>query len=191
MDREKLTRLLRLGPVRAGGIQPHVPAVDRDRFEPQFPSPVVGVGDVLGSGVAQGRLGDQGGDGVEVHLADGTRFDVPAAVSLDQIIDRFRRNPGDKVHIIGHSWGAQYATMYVDDDPEVSDAEYDRLERELIESEKALSQIIEGSTIPTFVINQNQILKYKHALSRLVSKIRMLLIHLIQNQIRGICVYLI
>ena len=34
-------------------------------------------------------------------------------------------------------------------------ARYVEIERELIESEKALSQIIEGSTIPTFVLNKD------------------------------------
>jgi hypothetical protein len=36
-------------------------------------------------------------------------------------------------------------------------ARYVEIERELIESEKALSQIIEGSTIPTFVLNKDHV----------------------------------
>jgi PAS domain S-box-containing protein len=37
---------------------------------------------------------------------------------------------------------------------------YVEIERELIESERALSQIIEGSTIPTFVLNKDHIVTY-------------------------------
>jgi PAS domain-containing protein len=37
---------------------------------------------------------------------------------------------------------------------------YVEIERELIESEEALSQIIEGSTIPTFVINKNHVVTH-------------------------------
>jgi len=37
---------------------------------------------------------------------------------------------------------------------------YVEIERELIESERALSQIIEGSTIPTFVLNKEHIVTY-------------------------------
>lgn len=36
---------------------------------------------------------------------------------LDQIIEKYKRSPTDKVNLICHSWGAQYATMYIDDDP--------------------------------------------------------------------------
>ncbi|MEJ2101938.1 MAG: PAS domain-containing protein [Desulfobacterales bacterium] len=39
-------------------------------------------------------------------------------------------------------------------------ARYVEIERELIESEKALSQIIEGSTIPTFVLNKDHVVTY-------------------------------
>ena len=37
---------------------------------------------------------------------------------------------------------------------------YVEIERELIESERALSQIIEGSTIPTFVLNKDHVVTY-------------------------------
>jgi PAS domain-containing protein len=37
---------------------------------------------------------------------------------------------------------------------------YVEIEKELIESERALSQIIEGSTIPTFVVNQEHVLTH-------------------------------
>jgi PAS domain S-box-containing protein len=37
---------------------------------------------------------------------------------------------------------------------------YVEIERELVESERAMSQIIEGSTIPTFVINKDHIVTY-------------------------------
>jgi proline iminopeptidase len=36
---------------------------------------------------------------------------------LDRLIDRYRRSPTDKVNLICHSWGAQYATFYINDDP--------------------------------------------------------------------------
>ncbi len=36
---------------------------------------------------------------------------------LDQIIDMYKRDPNDRVNLIGHSWGAQYATFYINDDP--------------------------------------------------------------------------
>jgi len=39
-------------------------------------------------------------------------------------------------------------------------ARYVEIERELIESEKALSQIIEGSTIPTFVLNKDHVVTH-------------------------------
>ncbi len=39
-------------------------------------------------------------------------------------------------------------------------ARYMEIERELIESERAISQIIQGSTIPTFVLNKNHIVTY-------------------------------
>jgi proline iminopeptidase len=37
---------------------------------------------------------------------------------LDAIIEKYRRSPDDKVNLVCHSWGAQIATFYIDDDPQ-------------------------------------------------------------------------
>ena len=37
---------------------------------------------------------------------------------LDAIIERYKRNPTDKINFIAHSWGAQVVTFYINDDPQ-------------------------------------------------------------------------
>ncbi len=59
---------------------------------------------------------DQRGSGLSRRHPAEEISDTQIIEDLDQIIDRYRRNPTDKVNLICHSWGAQYATMYIDDD---------------------------------------------------------------------------
>ena len=60
---------------------------------------------------------DQRGSGLSRRHPPAEISDAFIIEDLDQIIDRYKRNPTDKVYLICHSWGAQYATMYIDNDP--------------------------------------------------------------------------
>jgi proline iminopeptidase len=46
---------------------------------------------------------------------------------LDQIIEKYKRSPTDKVNLICHSWGAQYATFYINDNPERAMQKIDKM----------------------------------------------------------------
>ena len=46
---------------------------------------------------------------------------------LDQIIEKYKRSPTDKVNLICHSWGAQYATFYINDNPERATQKIDKM----------------------------------------------------------------
>jgi len=62
------------------------------------------------------------------------------AAKIDQLFERFADRLADVIN--------ERSERYVE------------IERELIESEKALSQIIEGSTIPTFVLNKDHVVTH-------------------------------
>jgi proline iminopeptidase len=60
---------------------------------------------------------DQRGSGLSRRHSPEDISDQHIIEDLDQIIDMYKRNPDDKINLICHSWGAQYATMYIDHDP--------------------------------------------------------------------------
>ncbi|MDH5219262.1 MAG: alpha/beta hydrolase [Gammaproteobacteria bacterium] len=46
---------------------------------------------------------------------------------LDEIIDTYRRSSTDRVNFFAHSWGAQVATFYIDDDPSRAMSKLDKV----------------------------------------------------------------
>lgn len=61
---------------------------------------------------------DQKGAGLSKrHDPDEISVDIYIA-ELDAMIGRYQRHTADKVNIFAHSWGAQIATFYIDDDPQ-------------------------------------------------------------------------
>jgi len=59
---------------------------------------------------------DQRGTGLSRrHDPDKISTDIYIG-DLDAIIDKYRRTPTDKINFIAHSWGAQIATFYINDD---------------------------------------------------------------------------